>query len=114
MMVRDYDRETEQTVWNNCNRIMLGGVTDRDSLEWWGMQIGRHEVTRFESTWNPGQGPLGGVTERRGAEETVLPWELSRLPRGWMVVQPVREAPALVHAPHFMERGWWHDAKGDR
>lgn len=24
MMVRDYDRETEQTVWNNCNRIMLG------------------------------------------------------------------------------------------
>lgn len=73
MMVRDYDRETEQTVWNNCNRIMLGGVTDRDSLEWWGMQIGRHEVTRFESTWNPGQGPLGGVTERRGAEETVLP-----------------------------------------
>ena len=114
MMVRDYDRETEQTVWNNCNRIMLGGVTDRDSLEWWGMQIGRHEVTRFESTWNPGQGPLGGVTERRGAEETVLPWELSRLPRGWMVVQPVREAPALVRAPHFMERGWWHDAEGDR
>ena len=62
----------------------------------------------------PGQGPLGGVTERRGAEETVLPWELSRLPRGWMVVQPVREARALVRAPHFMERGWWHDAEGDR
>lgn len=49
MMVRDYDRETEQTVWNNCNRIMLGGVTDRDSLEWWGMQIGRHEVTAVSS-----------------------------------------------------------------
>lgn len=44
----------------------------------------------------------------------MLPWELSRLPRGWMVVQPVREAPALVRAPHFMERGWWHDAEGDR
>ena len=63
---------------------------------------------------------LGARLERmkerlyRGAEETVLPWELSRLPRGWMVVQPVREAPALVRAPHFMERGWWHDAEGDR
>ena len=37
MMVRDYDRETEtEPFGTTATRIMLGGVTDRDSLEWWG------------------------------------------------------------------------------
>ncbi|KFI91276.1 type IV secretory pathway VirD4 protein family protein [Bifidobacterium saguini DSM 23967] len=108
-MIRDYDRETEATIWSNCNRIMLGGVTDRDSLEWWGMQVGRHETTRREYSWNPGQGPLGGFSERTQSEESVLPYELSQLPHGWMIVQPVRMPPVLVHAVHFMDRGWWKD-----
>ncbi len=26
----------------------------------------------------------------------------------------VDEILAGIRAPHFMERGWWHDAEGDR
>lgn len=110
-MRRDYDTETEATVWSNCNRIMLGGVTDRESLEWWGVQIGRHETTRRESTWNPGQGPLGGFMERTQVEESVMPYELSQLPRGWMIVQPLHMPPVLVRSLHFMDRSWWHEGK---
>ena len=103
MMVRDYDRETEQTVWNNCNRIMLGGVTDRDSSN--------GGACRSAGMRSPVSSPHG-IRDRarsegsRNAAARRRPYCVGAEPSAArMDGRPARtRAPALVHAPHFMER----------
>ncbi len=104
-----YGKAVEQTVWENCHRIMLKGVSDDETLKWWISQIGTHHRTRRESSWNPGQGPLGGLTTRHEREESVTQQELSLLPVGYALVEPLGQAPALVHmimyTPRLVARG---------
>ena len=102
-----YGKAVEQTVWENCHRIMLKGVSDDETLKWWINQIGTHHRIRRESSWNPGQGPLGGVSTRHEREESVTQRELSLLPVGYALVEPLGQAPALVHLIMFMHRAWW-------
>lgn len=102
-----YGRETERTVWENCHRIMLKGVSDDDTLDWWISQIGRHGRTREERNWNPGQGPIGGFSSRHEREDSVTRRELSMLPRGYAMVEPLGQQPALVETIQFMRRNWW-------
>ena len=52
----EYGKAVEQTVWENCHRIMLKGVSDDETLKWWISQIGTHHRTRRESSWNPARG----------------------------------------------------------
>ena len=102
-----YGRETERTVWENCHRIMLKGVSDDDTLDWWISQIGRHGRIREERNWNPGQGPIGGFSSRHEREDSVTRRELSMLPRGYAMVEPLGQQPALVETIQFMRRNWW-------
>lgn len=104
-----YGKAVEQTVWENCHRIMLKGVSDDETLKWWISQIGTHHRTRRESSWNPGQGPLGGLTTRHEREESVTQQELSLLPVGYALVEPLGQAPALVHMIMYMRRAWWRE-----
>lgn len=110
-----YGRAVEQTVWDNCHHVMLNGVGDRETLDQWVDLVGRHGTTRREANWNPGQGLFGGFSTRHEREETVTKRELGLLPRGWAMVQPLGEAPALTHTVQFMRRGWWRpDRRADR
>lgn len=106
-MAYDYGQETESVVWSNCAKVMLKGVDDPESLSWWVDAMGRHGLTRTERSWNPGQGPLGGLSERHETEDNATRRDLSQLPRGYALVQPIGMRPALVRTVHFMERGWW-------
>ena len=108
-----YGKAVEQTVWENCHRIMLKGVSDDETLKWWISQIGTHHHTRRESSWNPGQGPLGGLTTRHEREESVTQQELSLLPVGYALVEPLGQAPALVHMIMFHDRDWWREGLED-
>lgn len=108
-----YGKAVEQTVWENCHRIMLKGVSDDETLKWWIGQIGTHHRTRRESSWNPGQGPLGGLTTRHEREESVTQQELSLLPVGYALVEPLGQAPALVRMIMFMRRAWWREGLED-
>ena len=108
-----YGKAVEQTVWENCHRIMLKGVSDDETLKWWISQIGTHHRTRRESSWNPGQGPLGGLTTRHEREESVTQQELSLLPVGYALVEPLGQAPALVHMIMFHGRDWWREGLED-
>lgn len=108
-----YGKAVEQTVWENCHRIMLKGVSDDETLKWWISQIGTHHRTRRESSWNPGQGPLGGLTTRHEREESVTQQELSLLPVGSALVEPLGQAPALVHMIMFHDRDWWREGLED-
>ena len=108
-----YGKAVEQTVWENCHRIMLKGVSDDETLKWWISQIGTHHRTRRESSWNPGQGPLGGLTTRHEREESVTQQELSLLPVGYALVEPLGQAPALVRMIMFMRRAWWREGLED-
>ena len=100
-------------MWENCHRIMLKGVSDDETLKWWIGQIGTHHRTRRESSWNPGQGPLGGLTTRHEREESVTQQELSLLPVGYALVEPLGQAPALVRMIMFMRRAWWREGLED-
>ena len=108
-----YGKAVEQTVWENCHRIMLKGVSDDETLKWWISQIGTHHRTRRESSWNPGQGPLGGLTTRHERKESVTQQELSLLPVGYALVEPLGQAPALVHMIMFHDRDWWREGLED-
>ena len=102
-----YGRNVERTVWENCHKVMLKGVSDDDTLDWWISQIGRHGRTREERNWNPGQGPIGGFSSRHEREDSVTRRELSMLPRGYAMVEPLGQQPALVETIQFMRRNWW-------
>ena len=92
---------------------MLKGVSYDETLKWWISQIGTHHRTRRESSWNPGQGPLGGLTTRHEREEYVTQQELSLLPVGYALVEPLGQAPALVRMIMFMRRAWWREGLED-
>ena len=104
-----YGKAVEQTVWENCHKIMLKGTSDKETLEWWIALIGSHDHTRRESSWNPGQGPLGGLTTRHEREEAVTQRELNLLPVGYGLVAPLGQAPALTRMVMYMDRDWWRD-----
>ncbi len=102
-----YGKAVEATVWENCHRIMLKGDSDEETLKWWINLIGSHQRVRRESSWNPGQGPLGGVSTRHEREESVTMRELDLLPQGTALVAPLGQAPALVGLSMFTQRAWW-------
>ena len=106
-MVEDYGRECERTVWDNCHRMMLKGVTDDDTLRFFVSQVGRHRETRRDSSWSPGHGAFGGVSERVERDDSVDAHELSMLPRGTAVIQPLGCRPVLARTLHFTRRGWY-------
>ena len=86
---------------------MLKGDSDEETLKWWINLIGSHQRVRRESSWNPGQGPLGGVSTRHEREESVTMRELDLLPQGTALVAPLGQAPALVGLSMFTQRAWW-------
>ncbi len=104
---KHYGQAVEATVWENCHRIMLKGTSDEETLKWWISLIGSHQRIRRESSWNPGQGPLGGVSTRHEREESVTQSEIDLLPDGTALVAPLGQAPALVRLSMFMRRAWW-------
>lgn len=111
MMQKDYGKEDEETIWNNSHRVLLSGETSGETLRWWQDQIGRVRRTRTERSWNPGQGLMGGVSERYETEDAVQPADLSRLPRGYMICYPLgAPAPAFCRTLHYKDRGWRRDA----
>ena len=106
-----YGKAVEQTVWENCHRIMLKGVSDDETLKWWISQIGTHHHTRRESSWNPGQDHCG-LTTRHEREESVTQQELSSCPsatRSWNHWASAR----LVHMIMFHDRDWWREGLED-
>lgn len=106
-----YGKAVEQTVWENCHRIMLKGTSDDETLKWWINQIGAHQRTRRESNWNPGQGLFGGFSSRREREESVTQREISILPVGFALVEPLGQHPALVRMAMYTRRAWWKGAE---
>ncbi|KAA8818311.1 type VI secretion protein [Bifidobacterium rousetti] len=115
MMQKDYGKDDEETIWGNCHRLLLKGETGSDTLKWWVEQVGRHQHTRQDRNWNPGQGPFGGFSEHRENEDSIQPSELSRLPRGYMICYPLgADAPAFCRTRHYQKRGWWTPDAADR
>ena len=80
---------------------------DDDTLRFFVSQVGRHRETRRDSSWSPGHGAFGGVSERVERDDSVDAHELSMLPRGTAVIQPLGCRPVLARTLHFTRRGWY-------
>lgn len=105
-----YGEKEERNMWESCQKWVLGGVTDVETLRDLSELLGKRRIDRAERSWDDME-IRGRNTERTEYKPVLEPDEIRLLPDGMGLLVTGRERATAVNLMSMREREKPRDAK---